>query len=419
VQRGVLLVLVDLANGHSWQHVEMVNAGGGKWVGTMTVPSGTSSIGNYFVQLADTAGNVGIDSNKARDFFAGAMAGFGFSASPPPDPNTGLYQDGTTVSITPPPGQSFTYSLDGGPQTSYSGPITITGDKGHTLTATAANGSTASLGIPIDAHPPSVTITTPANGSNYFRGQVVASSFSCSSAVSIRSCSGPATVDTSSPGSKTFTVTATDYFGRTSTASTTYNVVDQPPAVVLTTKPPNPTHPADSANYGKFVYSVSDPDDPASSLTVACKLDGATVPCGPDLANVTPASQTAAHTFVVTVTDPFGATGSASYSWNVYLDTVVTAAGVVGSVPHIDADLKTAGGAPIAGKTVYFFAGQNKNPTSSTGNLCSAVTDSSGHARCNGTQYTLTAVGQGGITVVFFGTTDYWKSPPSSAGVIG
>jgi uncharacterized delta-60 repeat protein len=416
VQRGVFLVLVNPAQG--WQHVEAVNAGGGRWIGTMSVPSGTASIGQYFVQLADTSGNVSVDSNKGQDWSAGGVPGFTFSANPGADPNTGLYPNGTTVSITPPTGVTFTYSLDGGPNQSYSGPITITGDKGHTLTATASNGVSASLGIPIDTHDPTASITTPANGGNYFRGQVVTPSYSCSSAVTIRSCTGPSSVDTSSPGSKTYTVIATDVFGRTGSGSSTYNVVDQPPAIVFTTKPANPTHPADSS-YGRFVYSVSDPDDPASSLAVTCTLDGASVPCGSDLANVTPASRTASHTFVATVTDPFGATGSASYTWNVYFDTVVTPAGVVGSVPHIDADLKTAGGTPIAGKTVYFFAGQGQNPTSSTGNLCSGVTDSAGHASCSGAQYTLAAVGNGGITVVFFGTVDYWKSPPKSAGVIG
>ncbi|MEY2450784.1 MAG: large repetitive protein [Acidimicrobiaceae bacterium] len=417
VQRAVFLVLVNPSQG--WKHVEAVNAGGGKWVGTMTVPSGTPSIGQYFVQLADTSGNVGIDSNKGQDWSAGGIPGFSFSANPGADPNTGLYPDGTTVSITPPTGVSFTYSLDGGPNQSYTGPITITGDKGHTLTATASNGVTASLGIPIDAHDPTATITSPANGGNYNRGQVVTPAYSCSSAVTIRSCTGPTTVDTSSPGSKTYTVTATDVFGRTGTGSSTYNVVNRVPAIVFTTKPSNPTHPADPA-YGKFVYALSDPDDPVSSLSVTCKLDGASVPCGNDLATVTPAPRSASHTFVATVTDPFGGTGSASYTWNVYFDTVLTANGVVASIPRFDADLKTTGGASVgAGKTVHFFAGQNQNPSDGTGALCSAVTDASGHATCGDAATTLAALGAGGITVVFFGTVDYWKAAPKNAAVVG
>ena len=421
VQRGVLMVLIDRA--HAWQHVEMVNAGRGTWVGTMTVPSGTTSVGQYFVQLADTSGNVGIDSNKGQDWSAGAVPGFTFSANPGADPNTGLYPDGTVVTITPPSGVTFTYSLDGGPNQSYSGPITITGDKGHTLTATASSGVSAALGIPIDSHPPTISITTPANGANFSRGQQVASAFSCSSAVTIRTCAGPSSVDTSSPGSHTFTVNATDVFGRTNSASTTYNVVDQPPAVTFTQKPSNPTHQGDP-NYGRFVYSLSDPDDPVSSLTVSCTLDGNAVPsssCGPDLATVTPAPQHNSHTFVVTVTDPFGATGSASYTWTVNIDTALTANPVVLNVP-LSADLKIAAGQPgagggVAGQTVYFYAGPNQNPSSPTGALCSGVTNGSGHATC-AVNFTTSALFAGGITVVFFGAGDYWKSGPSSAGVV-
>jgi hypothetical protein len=41
-----------------------------------------------------------------------------------------------------------------------------------------------------------------------------------------------------------------------------------------------------------------------------------------------------------------------------------------------------------------------------------------GHATCGSASTTLAAVGAGGITVVFFGSVDYWKSAPRSVGVI-
>jgi hypothetical protein len=415
VQRGVLLFLP--AGGptpQAWQHVELINTGGGKWVGTVALPSSVTSIGQFFVQLIDNAGNVGVSSNKARNYSTTAQTSpFTFVINPGPDPNTGLYSDPTTVTINAPAGFTFTAALDGGTAQSFtgSGTITVTGDGAHTISLVGSDGSTATVAIPIDSHPPAITITTPANGSTFHRGQSVASSFSCTSQVTIVSCNGPAVVDTSTPGTHTFTVTSADVFGRTSTASTTYQVIDQPPVVTFTTTPTDPT----DQTTAHFAYIVSDPDDLTSTLTVTCTLDGQPVSCGAasaDLSALTP--QVAAHTFSVQAKDPGGGVGTATFQWHVYFDTNLVAQAVVVNVPSYTATLRfgstTPGaGMPLSGQTVTFFVGQ----TGAGGAfLCSATTDSTGTATCKAPPGSSAAKQsfKSGFSAVFAATPPYFGS---------
>lgn len=75
------------------------------------------------------------------------------------------------------------------------------------------------------------------------RGEAVASEFSCADtgpgARGVRSCTGPATLDTGTPGPKTFTVTAIDRRGNTATRSVAYRV-EAPPATGGMVPPPPP-----------------------------------------------------------------------------------------------------------------------------------------------------------------------------------
>jgi hypothetical protein len=79
-----------------------------------------------------------------------------------------------------------------------------------------------------DVTPPAITITAPSDGASYAVGQVVDANYACSDPSGVQSCSGPvpsgAAIDTSSPGSHTFTVTATDNVGNTGSSSVTYSV---------------------------------------------------------------------------------------------------------------------------------------------------------------------------------------------------
>ena len=80
-----------------------------------------------------------------------------------------------------------------------------------------------------DTTAPQITITTPPQGATYTLNQSVAASYSCTDADSgVASCQGPVTnganIDTSSTGTKTFTVNAKDNGGNTNSVSHTYTV---------------------------------------------------------------------------------------------------------------------------------------------------------------------------------------------------
>ncbi len=81
----------------------------------------------------------------------------------------------------------------------------------------------------VDTDPPTVTIVTPVDGAAYQVNEVVLADYSCSDTASADVlCVGPVDVgqaiDTATPGTKTFTVTATDIALNTATASVTYEV---------------------------------------------------------------------------------------------------------------------------------------------------------------------------------------------------
>jgi Ca2+-binding RTX toxin-like protein len=107
-------------------------------------------------------------------------------------------------------------------------------DDGRTDAGTFAGGwslqiSTGSTDPPPDTMNPQITISTPPQGATYTLGQAVAADYTCTDADSgVASCQGSvndgANIDTSSSGTKTFTVSATDKAGNTNSVSHTYTV---------------------------------------------------------------------------------------------------------------------------------------------------------------------------------------------------
>jgi hypothetical protein len=107
-----------------------------------------------------------------------------------------------------------------------------------TCTATSAGGtSTESVTISRDATAPVVSIVSPIDGGTYTQNAVLLADYACTDATSgVDTCyglmaSGEA-INTATTGSKSFSVTATDAAGNTSTVANSYSVIAIVPPVV-------------------------------------------------------------------------------------------------------------------------------------------------------------------------------------------
>ena len=135
------------------------------------------------------------------------------------------------------------------------------------VVATVGTGTAAA-----DPADPQAHILSPADGQQYPQGATVQFAFYCSSETSfVISCAGSqdlgSELDTVQAGSHTVTVTATDYDGRHSTATSTYTVIDiTPPHVEFGT-------PADGASYemgADLHYDYACADDPGGLGILEC-----------------------------------------------------------------------------------------------------------------------------------------------------
>jgi len=118
------------------------------------------------------------------------------------------------------------------PTTSGCGKVTVPNTIGTTYTCSATNQyGTASNPVTMkkDTAAPSVRITKPANGAIYKLNQKVLAAYKCADGISgVATCTGSvadgAAILTSVAGSQTFSVTASDDAGNTTTKSVTYSV---------------------------------------------------------------------------------------------------------------------------------------------------------------------------------------------------
>lgn len=151
--------------------------------------------------------------------------------------------------------------------------------------------------VTADTTPPTVQVLSPTAGQHYAVGASAQTAFTCADETGgsgVRSCDGPATLDTTTAGAHRFTVTATDYAGNVFAANVAY-VVDAPdtgPPVITIVTPASGQHFATGAS----VASVFSCADEVGGSGVASCAGSATV----DTATA------GSHTFTVTASDHAG-----------------------------------------------------------------------------------------------------------------
>jgi hypothetical protein len=157
--------------------------------------------------------------------------------------------------------------------------------------------------------PPSVGITSPANGATYTQGQAVTASYACHAAegAELKSCEGPvasgAAVDTATLGTHTFDVDAEDSLGGKTSKESSYTVVAKAlpvaPNTILGSHPKKTIKSKKKKVKVKFTFSSD-----VAGATFECKLDkGSFAPCtSPKTYRVKPGK----HIFSV---EAFGAGG--------------------------------------------------------------------------------------------------------------
>ncbi|HAX82219.1 MAG TPA: hypothetical protein DCY40_06615, partial [Actinobacteria bacterium] len=219
----------------------------------------------YFVQAVDASGNVGMTSFKGA-FHEGVVVP---TSAPGTDPTVGItgtlfndwFTTGATVTVS---GGDYTATVDGIAQDLSSGSFTIGADGVHIVRIFGGEPDPVTFAVKVDTTNPEVVILSPAHGGTYLLGQAVPADYRCADAGSgVQSCIGlvPDGVpfDTAAVGSKSFSVTATDFAGHSSSASAIYHVVrDLDLAVSPALLAVGDTATATSPVYGTFLSAVID-----------------------------------------------------------------------------------------------------------------------------------------------------------------
>jgi len=189
-----------------------------------------------------------------------------------------------------------------------------------TVTATdgAGNSSSATHTYTVVADDvlPTVTLTSPADGASFLNGAVVNADYTCADegGSGLLACDGTvpsgSPIDTTSPGSRTFEVTATDGAGNETTVRHSYTVFadETAPTVDLASPPDGATYLAGDAVTAR--YSCA---DEGGSGLASC--DGP-IPSGSPIDTSTPGT----HAFAVTATDGAGNETTVTATYTVFAD---------------------------------------------------------------------------------------------------
>jgi len=218
VSGGVVLYRDNTSD--AWHHAQLAGTGG-TLTAALPVAGGATAINDLIVQLVDEAGNVGISTDKGVGYHATVHTTSVGLSTQPERPSSGWYTGPVSVVVTA--DGPVSVSVDGGPAQLYSGPVTVSGDGTHTVVATAGT-ITKQLTVNIDTTPP--IISGLADGQTLVSGSDV--TITCSDpqpGSGLADCTNGGAVDTSSVGTFTRTVTATDNAGNRTSQTLHYSVV--------------------------------------------------------------------------------------------------------------------------------------------------------------------------------------------------
>jgi hypothetical protein len=218
------VVALYLDSSNTWQRIDLACTTAGRCTGGGPL---TGTTVDYVVQAVDSAGNVGINANKAAAANVAPSGSGHISISVTGAPLAGGWYGGAvTATLSSDDGASLSSSLDGATYVDGA-TVSVSGEGLHTLDVRGSDGSSATFAVPIDTHAPTITIVSPVDGTYLLGGDPALYSCSDGAGSGIASCAGPVPTG-SAPGTTsgptTFTVNAKDVAGNTASKSVTYQV---------------------------------------------------------------------------------------------------------------------------------------------------------------------------------------------------
>ncbi len=208
-----------------WRRLDLNAAGGGDYLGAATFAN--ARVPSYFVQLVDTAGNVGITAAHV------ANTGLTTPTAPhldltPARPASGWHTGPVSVSLDPGSSSAtFQVTIDQGAPFTYSAPFIVSGDGDHTVIA-VGDGTRLVTGIHIDAAAPVVTGTVSGGTKSpegWYGTTPLTVDWQCSDATSgVDSCPPPTAIIAEGAGQTFTSGVARDRAGNSATGTVTVNV---------------------------------------------------------------------------------------------------------------------------------------------------------------------------------------------------